>query len=429
MHVRAIKSRHRAIGLRLVGAFAVTFALLLCGALPAVAGASTRAHASFFPAVQVRALTLPGATYPDAVVTPAITTGPARTVRVKVTIEGKKPKNKKKKRKKRTKWVTKVLTSNKEWIVVTAGLEADLVAVSSTGKLTTVADGLLPPAGVPSGQINPLPSYGSVETDGQVWLLDYSVSPAPLYAVSPSGHVVQVASLPGDFTDLTAGPDNTLEAADNSGFIDRCTITKRPTAACTTIAVPTKFAGGQVDAIGQSRGLVWFTDDSGELGSFNPYRDSFAGPYGDFSQSGVTAGDASADPGTIVTAANGDVYVAAGEGTDPLFQNDLIRLLDPHQGVVLHNYSVGLTNVVAVTAGGDGNIWFLDATNPSTGAAKVGVLSTSSGLIHEYALPKGYILPSSGPGIAAGPVGSDTLFFTLQSTAGGQAAIGEVTGL
>jgi hypothetical protein len=123
------------------------------------------------------------------------------------------------------------------------------------------------------------------------------------------------------------------------------------------------------------------------------------------------------------------MYVAAGEGTDPLFQNDLIRLLDPHQGVVLRNYSGGLTDVVAVTAGGDGNIWFLDETNASTGAAKVGVLDIDAGLMHEYALPKGYSLPSSVPDIAAGPAGSDTLFFTLRSTASGNAAIGEVTGI
>ena len=131
-------------------------------------------------------------------------------------------------------------------------------------------------------------------------------------------------------------------------------------------------------------------------------------------------------PGPIVSTSSSRMYVAAGQDTNPLFQNNLIRLIDPRNGRLLHNYSRGLTNVVALTVGPDGNIWFLDQTNAATGAGRVGVLNVSTGVISEYALPKGYRLPANGPGIASGPAGSKTLFFNLVTVKGAMPAIGEV---
>jgi len=433
----ATSSAHRATKRR-ISQTLVTTALLLSTAVCAAPGA---ASAQPLPALKVRAfkLSLPGST--GMQVTPAISVGPSHRARVKVmytvivtttvTVKHKGKKKRKKtvrKREKRTKFVTETINSTQDWVVVASGLEAEVLSVTAGGKVGTVATSLLPPGVVPSGETSVLPTYGSVDVDGYVWVLNYSAAAAPLYAISPSGHTQEVATLSGAITDMTAGPDNTLEMTDNAGFIDRCAINKQPHASCKALPVPVKFDGGQVDAIGQGGGRVWFTDDVGELASFNPATNSFAGPYGDLSGA-VLAGEASALPRTITTASNGDLFVAAGEGSDPLFENDLIRAISPHTGARLRSFSLDLTDVVAVTTGSDGNIWFLNETNTSTGAGTVGVLETANGVMHQYPLPKGYRLPASGVGIDPGPIGSHTLFFTLQTTAAGAAALGEVTGI
>ena len=98
-------------------------------------------------------------------------------------------------------------------------------------------------------------------------------------------------------------------------------------------------------------------------------------------------------------------------------------------GARLGSFSRGLTNVVALTAASDGNIWFVNETDASTGAGTVGVLNTADGSLAQYKLPSGYRLPSSGASIEPGPVGSNTVFFTLQTTVGARAALGEVTGI
>ena len=432
----AISSAHLATKRRICHTL-VSTALLASIALCAAPGT---ASAQPLPALRVRAFTLKVPGFTGMRVTPAIINAPSHRARVKVTYtvtvtvtvtvkhKGKKKKKKVKKLEKRTKFVTETINSPQEWVVVTSGLEAEVLSVTAGRKVGTVASSLLPPAVAPGGQTSVLPTYGSVDADGYVWVLNYSAAAAPLYAISSSGHTQEVATLAGALTDLTAGPDNTLEMTDNAGFIDRCAINKQPHASCKALPVPIKFDGGQVDAIGQGGGRVWFTDDVGELASFNPANNSFAGPYGDLSGV-VVAGEASALPDTITSAPDGDLFVAAGEGSDPLFENDLIRAISPHSGARLRSFSLGLTDVVALTTGADGNIWFLNETNTSTGAGTVGVLDTANGVLHQYPLPKGYRLPASGVGIDPGPIGSDTLFFTLQTSAAGTAALGEVTGI
>jgi streptogramin lyase len=81
-----------------------------------------------------------------------------------------------------------------------------------------------------------------------------------------------------------------------------------------------------------------------------------------------------------------------------------------------------------MTATSDGNLWFLDSTNPATGAGRVGSLDTSTGVIHEFKLPKGFRLPATGAAIAAGPYGSSTVYFTLETASQQGSAIGVVTG-
>jgi len=400
-----------------------TAAVLGAVAMPASADAAGKT-AGPWPDVAVVGYTLPTATYRGVTLDPTLTTGPSHVGKVKVTVtvkHGKKTKTK-------VKFVTETIQSNDEWLVVSSRIATNVVSVSTTGTFGSVATSLLPPGNLPGAAIGTLPTYGSVEADGYVWLLDYSVSPAPLYAVGRGGAVHLVASLNGDFTGLTAS-GNTLEATDNSGFIDKCVINKGPAAACTPIAVPTTIDGGQVDAIGTVRDRVWFTDDAGELANFRPVTDRFAGPFGDRKVGGVLTGEASSDPGTLTTSDGGYLYLAGGQDTDALFDNDQILKINPGSGHVMRSYSDGLTDVVALTGASDGNVWFVDQTNTSTGAGRIGLLDTKAGWIHEYNLPRGYRLPAVGAAIAAGPVGSETVFFTLQTISGGHAAVGEVSGI
>ena len=418
----AINSAQRAISrpnLQLLSAAV----LCLCLMLPGLADASPAA-----PGPKIRAFTLKVPGYSGLRITSAISNGPSQRRRVKVTYMVTVKRNGMKQRVKRTKRVIKTVNSNQEWVVVGNGLKADVLSVTAARRVRVVARGLLPSPSVPSGQTSLQPTFGSVEVDGHVWVLDYSAPLAPLYAISPSGHVTETATLTGALTDMTAGPDNTIDVTDNDGSLDRCAINRHPHASCKVVPVPTRFDSGLVDAVGEGGGRIWFTDDAGELASFNPSRYSFAGPYGDLSTGAVITGEASADPGTIASVENGDMYVAAGEGSDPLFENDLIRVIAPKTGALLASFA-GLTNVVALTAAADGNIWFMNETNVSTGAGTIGVLNTLDGIEHQYKLPRGYRLPSSGVSIDPGPVGSDTVFFTLQTEAGAKAALGEVTGI
>jgi streptogramin lyase/drug/metabolite transporter superfamily protein YnfA len=437
-------SAHRTTSRQII-AMLTAVALSLCVALPAAADAQA-------PKVYAFKLKVPG--FSGLHITSALSQVPSQRERVKVkytvpvtvtvtvtvttTVKHKGTKKKETKREKRTekktetrtKFVTETFNAKQDWVVLTGAAGTEVVSVTPERKIGVVATGLQAPTTAPPGQTSLLPTYGSVEADGHVWVLDYSAPLAPLYAISPSGQLLDTATLTGDLTDMTAGPDNTIVVTDNAGDLDRCAITKRPHASCKVVPAPIKFDGGQVDAVGQGGGRVWFTDDAGELASFNPSRGTFAGPYGDISTSAaIVTGEASADPGTIAAAPNGRMYVAAGEGSDALFENDLIRAINPRSGARLGSFSHGLTNVVAMTVGSDGNVWFVNETNAITGTGTVGVLDTVDGALRQYKLPAGYRLPPSGVSIDPGPVGSDTVFFTLQTSLGANAALGEVTGI
>jgi hypothetical protein len=191
--------------------------------------------------------------------------------------------------------------------------------------------------------------------------------------------------------------------------------------------VPVTFDNGQVDALGTAGGHFWFTDDSGELGLFRAANNSFSGPFGDHSRSGASAGEASSDPDTITASSAGALYLAGGQEADALFENDAILKVNTRTGGLEQTYSNGLSNVVAMSGAPDGNIWFLDETDATTGAGELGELNTSTGRIQEYALPKGYRLPASAFAIAPGPSTSNTVYFTLQTTATARAAVGIAT--
>jgi streptogramin lyase len=311
--------------------------------------------------------------------------------------------------------------SDAEWLVV-SGRNQQVVSITPTGQQQTIASGMA------TGVNGPL-LYASVAADGYDWILDNDQGPGNvLYAVgapdSQSPGLNPVARL-GDYgQDLTLGPDGALYAADNTGLI-RCQISAAPAASCSTTPLPLPFyTGAGAFALGAGGGQVWFTDGLGELGSYGPA--GFGGPY---PAAGVAA--ASTDPGTIVTAGNGMLYAAASSSPGSGVNDELVEL-DPQAPDGLRVAASDLGNVVAMTVGPDGNVWFLDAGD----GGLVGELNVATGDVFRFALPAGFALPASGWRIAPGPsvpgpTGDGEVFFTATTSNGGepQAAVGEVTGI
>lgn len=313
--------------------------------------------------------------------------------------------------------------SDAEWFVL-SGRRQSLLSISPSGRQSTVASGLASDAGPPL-------TYASVSADGYDWVLDNDQGPGNvLYAVgaagSPSPGLNPVAHI-GDYgQDMTLGPDGSLYIADNAGVI-RCRITPAPSASCATAAIPPPFYDGAgAFAIGGGGNAVWFRDGAGELGAYGaagfsgPYPGSGGGPF------------ASTDPGTIVTAANGYVYVAGGASPATGGPNTQILAFSPGDPQQVRAVASGLGNVVAMTVGPDGNVWFIDAG----GHGSVDQLDTATNSVVSYALPPGFWLPQSGWRIAAGPsvpssAGTGEVFFGATTAPGGQgsAAIGEVSGI
>lgn len=311
--------------------------------------------------------------------------------------------------------------SDAEWFVV-SGRDQNLISISPTGQLSTVASGLASDAGTPV-------TYASVDADGYDWILDNDQGPGNvLYAVgaadSPNPGLNPVARF-GDYgEDMTLGPDGALYVSDNDGVI-RCQISPAPSASCSTAAIPPPFyTGTGAFAIDGGGNAVWFTDGIGELGAYSS--DGFSGPY---PSSGATSG--STDAGTIVTAANGYVYMAGGPQSSSGI-NSQILVFSPGDPEEVRVAASGLGNVVAMTIGPDGNVWFLD----DAGSGSVDRLNVSTDTVTRFGLPGGLSLPQSGWRIADGPGlpdanGDGEVFFTATTGSSGQgnAAVGEVTGI
>jgi hypothetical protein len=129
--------------------------------------------------------------------------------------------------------------------------------------------------------------------------------------------------------------------------------------------------------------------------------------------------------------ANGQLYVV-----DKL-ANQIDELSEsPSYGRVASFAVPAGTTITALTLGPDGNIWFTEAGS----SPGIGELDVSTGqIIGQYPLPAGFRMPtpSAGAGtlppaptfaIAAGPAGTDTVWFTAQ-TSTGSPAVGEIEGV
>jgi hypothetical protein len=309
--------------------------------------------------------------------------------------------------------------SNVEWFLVNAQWQ-DLLSMTPTGTMAHVGTGFATDVGPPD-------AYASVDADGFDWILDnFQGSPEQaLYAAgapgSPHAGVTRVASFNGYSEDMTVGSDGHLYIADNDGNIIRCAITRAPSAVCVPAPISGPFDGGAY-SIGSGGNAIWFTDAAG---NFNAYSGgAFSGPYWT---------GASIDPGTMVTAGNGNVYVAAGPSAGG--DNTEILTFSPGDPAGVAVASSGFQNLVSMTLGPDGNIWFLDAGGDN-GAGVIGRVNITNNAVSELPLPDGYSLPSTGARISPGPNvpgpgGTGEVFFNVTAAGSrlGTAAIGEVTGI
>jgi len=324
--------------------------------------------------------------------------------------------------------------SDAEWVVVSGGRQ-DLISITPQGAQSMVSKAAF------QADNGPPVAYASVDADGYDWILDndQSVPEDSLYAVgaatSESPGLSTVSTFDGYAQDMTLGSDGALYISDDAGNLIRCQITAAPSASCTRYPLQAEFDGGAY-AVGPGGPLVWFTDAAGELGSISS-QGTITGPFAD-PQNGV--GALSTDPGTIVQAANGVVYAAGGAEGNTAGNNQIVSF-NPASPSGLGIVASGLSNVVALTVGPDGNVWFLDA-GANQGAGAVGCLDISTGAVTEYPLPSGVSLPVSGARIAAGPNvpdknGDGEIFFSATtSTAAeggvagtGGAVVGVVTGI
>jgi streptogramin lyase len=321
--------------------------------------------------------------------------------------------------------------SNAEWMVVSGGRQ-DLISITPTGQQKMVQLSAF------QADNGPPDTYVSVDADGFDWVLDNDQG-APednLYAVgapsSESPGVNPVATFNGYAEDMTLGSDGALYVTDNAGNIIRCQITAVPSATCSRTPLNDAFDGGGY-AVGAGAGLTWFTDATGELGAIDS-QDNVSGPYAD---TGTGVGALSIDPGTIVGAANGAVYAAGGAESEASGNDEILGALATSPDS-LHVIASGLSNVVAITTGPDGNLWFLDA-GAFNGAGAVGTLNITTNAVNEYPLPAGVVIPSAAR-IATGPDVADAngygdVFFSATSAATsgpgitGNALVGEVTGI
>ncbi len=307
--------------------------------------------------------------------------------------------------------------TNAEWFAV-SGNNVKLLSDTPTGQQSTLATGLAKDAGSPD-------NFASVDADGYDWVLDndqgqpenvlYAVGPAD----TPSPGLNVVATFDGYAEDMTLGPDGALYISDNSGNIVKCQITATPSAVCTAAPIGYPFDGGAY-AIGNSGGSVWFTDAAGELGSYST-QGSFSGPFATLNN---------VNPGTVVAAGDGLVYVAGGAAYPGANNTEIAAFSSggTNEGAV----ATGLGNVVSMTLGPDGNVWFLDAG----GNGSVDQLNVSNNVVTRYPLPAGLWLPQSGWRIADGPsvpstTGTGEIFFTgtTADDGTGTAELGEVSGI
>lgn len=304
-----------------------------------------------------------------------------------------------------------------EWLIVSGAAGGSLLDEPATGGTPTVVGSNL-------GNLNDgkgsEPFRSLADADGYAWADAYggdivgfesSGALAPLPAV--------VAVYPFTAPDMTADASGRLYIPDhNKSFIAQALIgssLKSTTGNAWT--VPTSFSSTDPDAVAVLGNDLWFTTDSGQLGSIDISNGNsdVVGPY---------PAQANGNGHTLAAGADGDLWTVGG-GQSGSGGSQIVRI-DPSCGGIVATYSTGLDpnpQITAITSGPDGNIWFTES-----GANAIGELDIATGAIANFPLPAGFELPAAGSDvIALGPASTGTVFFGAE--AAGAPAVGVISGL
>jgi hypothetical protein len=313
--------------------------------------------------------------------------------------------------------------NGQEWFITSSGDHTyGLGEMTAGGAFTALNAGL--PLDATMDQSYPAMISGP---DGLVWLvgdLGYNLS-----GVDSSGNQTVVDGGSNDDHDIVEGPDGKVYVSDNSGSsIDQYVVTGTPSASPPT-AFPTSVTPGAVqpDAIASAGGLLWFSDDSGNL-----YSMTTGGTVtSDTNLSGATV---TAGAHTMIGGPDGYLWAISSGGGNPANYGSSVLEINPSNGAVLHTYSTGIPSgavLTSITVGADGDLWFPEAGG-SASAQGIGQLNPSTGTITSYSLPNNLALPIplTEEGYAIAPGAGNTIWFTATDSSNTSvAAIGEVSGL
>ncbi len=296
-----------------------------------------------------------------------------------------------------------------EWFVLADAGTTDPVMEVTTGGSFSEINGSLPDGDS---------WVASVTANGAGWL---QAEGGDLWQVTAGGTATDYGTPGGDAEDMALGSDGALYITDNGdGDIIRCSISSGPPATCSTDLLSNLFSANDPDAIAAVGNELFFSTDNAELGSLT-LSGLLSGPFGD---DGRGNGTVSSTAGSMVAGANGLLYAAGGQGSDGN-ATDIVAI-NPATGAVEQTYgnAQGMpsgANPTTLTAA-DGNIWFMD-----DGTNAVGELDVATGTISEYAVPDNGDALGMNNAIAAGPSGTNTVFFSAQD-ANGNPIMGEITG-
>lgn len=299
--------------------------------------------------------------------------------------------------------------NGREWFVTFNGTNELLAQATTTGTISKLGTGLA------TGSI--YPTIRAVPGSSFDWLLGNGGN--NLSAISNTGHQSVLTSTSNTNLDLVVGPDAKLYATDQAGNIDQFTISNTPSAHLAHAYSTNSHPPG---AIASAGGKLFFSDDNGALYSMT------TGGTMKTVHAGISF--VSNNVHTMTGAPDGDLYAISFGFVSGSGYGHTILKINPTTGKTLATYSSGIPStaqLTSITVGPDGALWF-----PEAGAGKIGRLARATGKITSYALPSNIRIPAgvspgvSGYGIAAGP--SKTVWFTAK-TLGGNAAVGEVTGL
>ena len=235
--------------------------------------------------------------------------------------------------------------------------------------------------------------------DGNVWFTEDQVN--KIGRITPAGKITEFTIF-GDAYGITAGPDGNVwfTEVDNIGKIT-------PTGQITEFRI---FRGANSITAGPD-GNLWFTEDELDMiGRITP-----TGKITEFSlpltksQSGPPNGQSG--PMSITAGPDGNLWFIEHDA-------HMIGRITPTGKITAFQISSTGVDLGTMTSGPDGNLWFTDSGSDGSAIVRM----TPGGTITEFAKPSDYYFGTGG--ITAGPDGN--LWF-IESLAGAPGKIGRVS--